>query len=152
MYCALDITSLGLTSTKSFYNGVRLPTVRGSGELVKPSSTDGGGVDGRGGYMSVGKAVKEALWFRKLGGDLGLDLETVLIYCNNQRAMRLLKHPIASQQSKHIDVIHHFAQKRMAQKEVEIAYCKTEDMKANTLTKALAPGNFLKCKRKLGIA
>ncbi|GAQ92268.1 Transposon-encoded protein [Klebsormidium nitens] len=100
-------------------------------------------------YMSAENAVKEALWFHKHGGDLGLDLGTVLIHCDNQGAIRLLKHPIASQRSKHIDVIHRFAQKRVARKEVEFAYCKMEDMKADILTKALAPGKFLKCKKKL---
>ncbi|GAQ93443.1 hypothetical protein KFL_015360015 [Klebsormidium nitens] len=58
----------------------------------------------------------------------------------------------SGERSKHIDVIHHFARERLARKEVEFAYCKTEDMKAGILTKALAPGKFLKCKKELGIA
>lgn len=33
--------------------------------------------------MSLSGAVKEALWFRELGGDLELDLGTVQIYCNS---------------------------------------------------------------------
>ncbi|GAQ88626.1 hypothetical protein KFL_004450130 [Klebsormidium nitens] len=36
--------------------------------------------------------------------------------------------------------------------EVELAYCETEDMKADILTKALAPGKFLNCKKEIGIA
>ncbi|GAQ93355.1 hypothetical protein KFL_014650010, partial [Klebsormidium nitens] len=39
-------------------------------------------------YMSAAQAVKEALWFRKLGGDLELDFGTVLIYGDNQGAIR----------------------------------------------------------------
>ena len=96
--------------------------------------------------MSAGQAVKEALWFRKLAGDLGLDLSMVQIYCDNQGAIRLLKHPIASQRSKHIDVIHHFARERVARKEAGFAYCRTKDMKADIRTKTLAPGKLLKCK------
>jgi hypothetical protein len=103
-------------------------------------------------YLSAAQAVKEAMWFRKLGGDLGLDLGTVQIYCHNQGAIRLLKHPIASQRSKHIDVIHHFARERVARKEVGFAHCRTEDMKADIMTKALAPGKFKKCKSDIGIA
>ncbi len=102
-------------------------------------------------YLSAGQAVKEALWFRKLGADLGLDLGHVQIYCDNQGAIQLLKHPIASQRSKHIDVIHHFARERVARKEVNFVFCKTEDMKADILTKALTPGKFKKCRKEIGI-
>ncbi|GAQ93307.1 hypothetical protein KFL_014310010, partial [Klebsormidium nitens] len=104
-------------------------------------------------YMSAAQAVKKALWFCKLRGDLGLDLRTGQIYCHNHvRAIRLLKHPIASQRSKHIEVSYHFARERVARKEVAFAYCRIEDMKADILTKALAPGKFKKCKSEIGIA
>jgi hypothetical protein len=56
-------------------------------------------------YMGAAAAVKEALWFRKLAGDIGLDIGGVQILCDNQGAIELLKHPIASQRSKHIDVL-----------------------------------------------
>jgi hypothetical protein len=102
-------------------------------------------------YISAGQAVKEALWFRKLGADLGLNLGHVQIYCDNQGTIQLLKHPIASQRSKHIDVIHHFARERVARKEVNFIFCRTEDMKVNILTKALALGKFKKCKKEIGI-
>jgi hypothetical protein len=95
--------------------------------------------------------LKEALWFRKLGVDLGLELGHVQIYCDNQGAIQLLKHPIASQRSKHIDMIHHFARERVARKEVNFVFCRTEDMKADILTKALAPGKFKKCRKEIGI-
>ncbi|GAQ93354.1 hypothetical protein KFL_014640010 [Klebsormidium nitens] len=54
--------------------------------------------------------------------------------------------------SKHIDVIHHFARERVARKDVALAYCGTEEMKADIMTKALAPGKFKKCKSQIGIA
>jgi hypothetical protein len=60
-------------------------------------------------YMGAAAAVKEALWFTKLAGDIGLEIGGVQILCDNQGAIKLLKHPIALQRSKHIDVLHHFA-------------------------------------------
>ena len=63
-----------------------------------------------------------------------------------------MKHPIASQRSNHIDAIHNFARERVARKEVAFAYCGTEDMKADIMTKALASGKFKKCKSGIGIA
>ena len=49
-------------------------------------------------------------------------------------------------------MIHHFARERVARKEVAFAYRRTEDMKGDIMTKALAPGKFKKCKSEIGIA
>ena len=103
-------------------------------------------------YMSAAAAAKEALWFRKLGHDLGLDFGTVKIYCDNQGSIVLLKHPIASQRSKHIDVIHHFVRERVARREIEYEYLNTNDMKADILTKPLTVTKFAKCKAEIGLA
>jgi hypothetical protein len=84
-------------------------------------------------YMGAAAAVKEALWFRKLAMDIGFEIGGVQILCNNQGAMKLLKHPIALQRSKHINVSHHFAEERVARREVEFVYCPKGEMAANSL-------------------
>jgi hypothetical protein len=103
-------------------------------------------------YLSAAQAVKEALWMRKLMRDLGFDGQCVAIGCDNQGAMRLLRHPIASQRSKHIDVIHHFARERVARGEVEFTYVATSDQWADILTKALPGPKFVLCRTKIGLA
>lgn len=40
----------------------------------------------------------------------------------------------------------------MARKKVKFAYCRTEDVNADIMTKALAPSKFKKCKGKIEIA
>ena len=66
-------------------------------------------------YMAAAHAVKEALWLRKLLADFGKAGNTaVQLWGDNQAALKLLKHPIASNRSKHIDVIYHFARERVA--------------------------------------
>ncbi|GAQ93640.1 hypothetical protein KFL_017460010 [Klebsormidium nitens] len=132
-----------VTWTRSGPQRDTLPDIWGGGELVEQAAANGGGLEAE--NMRAAKAVKEALWFCKLGEDLELDLGTVQIYCDYQGAIRLLKHPIASYRSKHFDEIHHFAWERVARKKVAFAYCKTEDVKADIMTKALAPGNFKMC-------
>jgi hypothetical protein len=57
----------------------------------------------------------------------------------------LLKHPIASQRSTHIDVLHHFARERVARREVEFIYCPTGEMAVDFLTTAVPVGKFKKC-------
>jgi len=48
-------------------------------------------------------------------------------------------------------VIHHFAKEQVACKEVNFVFCRTKDMKADILTKALALSKFKKCRKEIGI-
>jgi hypothetical protein len=94
-------------------------------------------------YMGAAAAVKKALWFRKLASDIGMKMDTVTILCDNQGAVKLLKHPIASQRS--------IARERVARKEVEFVYCPTGEMAADFLTKAVPAGKFKKCCEMVGL-
>jgi len=102
-------------------------------------------------YMAAAQAVKEALWLRKLIMEFELQFGTMRIYSDNQGAIKLLKHPVASVKSKHIDVIHHFARERVARKEVQFEYISTDLMIADCMTKALAASKFVFCCKGMGI-
>ena len=103
-------------------------------------------------YMAAADAVKEALWLRKLGADLQLDLGTIKILADNQSAIKLLKNPISSMRSKHIDVIYHFARERVARGDVSFEYVRTELNVADTLTKAVPEAKLAFCRMGMGIA
>jgi hypothetical protein len=46
--------------------------------------------------------------------DFGMNTAPVWIMCDNQGAIKLMKHAkVASMRSKHIDVIHHYVHKRV---------------------------------------
>jgi hypothetical protein len=102
-------------------------------------------------YMAAAHAVKEALWLRKLMADFGDVSRTFKICCDNQSAITLLKHPISSMRSKHIDVIYHFARERVARKEVCFEYISTEENIADCMTKALAEKKFAYCRDGMGL-
>jgi histidinol phosphatase-like PHP family hydrolase len=101
--------------------------------------------------MAAAHAIKEALWLRKLLPDFDLTIETVDINCDNQAALSLLKHPIASARSKHIDILYHFARERVARKEVSFKYCSTDSMLADSLTKPVSEHKLLVCCKGLGM-
>jgi len=103
-------------------------------------------------YMSAAAAVKEALWLRVLLAELGIDAKPMRVYCDNQGALKLLKHPIASQRSKHIDVLYHFAREKVMLNEVEFVYCATDSMVADIFTKPLNRSKFELCRAALGVA
>jgi len=97
-------------------------------------------------YMAAAAAVKEALWMRRLLSELGEDLSSIMIKADSQSAIKLLKNPIISMRSKHIDVIYHFARERVARKDVAFEYIRTDYMVAHALTKALPSAKFALCR------
>ncbi|KAJ9521136.1 hypothetical protein QJQ45_022831 [Haematococcus lacustris] len=93
-------------------------------------------------YMacSAAAAGKEGLWLRGVLADLSLGsavVQPVTIMCDNEAALTLVKHPIASARSKHIDVLHHFVRERVARGELVFNFCGSAANVADVFTKAL---------------
>ena len=101
--------------------------------------------------MAAAYAIKEALWLRTLLSDLGQESETITIRADNQSAIKLLKNPVFSMRSKHIDVIYHFAREREIRKDIGFDYISTEKMVADMLTKPLPSAKFYFCRKAMGI-
>ena len=102
-------------------------------------------------YIAIAAAVREALWLRQLLKDLSMGVDTVDIFADNQSAIKLVKNPVVSNRSKHIDVVYHFARERVTRKDVKIAYVKTDDMLADMLTKPVAKAKLDLCNRGIGM-
>ncbi|KAJ9507131.1 hypothetical protein QJQ45_004864 [Haematococcus lacustris] len=104
-------------------------------------------------YMAASAAAKEALWLRVLLADLsvGSAVEPVTIMCDNEAAITLIKHPIASARSKHIDVLHHFVRERVARGELVFKYLASGANVADAMTKALPGVKYEFCKSGMGM-
>lgn len=94
------------------------------------------------------------LWLRTLLSDLGVKTDTITINADNQGAIKLLKNPVFSMRSKHIDVIYHFARERVTRKDVTFKYIpsNTTEMVADALTKPLPAAKLAFCRTAMGIA
>jgi hypothetical protein len=103
-------------------------------------------------YMAAAFTVKEAIWLRLLLADLHLQSGTVPIKADNQSAIKILKNPVTSARSKHIDVAYHFARERVERKDVKFDYIRTEHMLADALTKPVSKSKFDFCVSGMGIA
>ena len=89
-------------------------------------------------YIAITHGAKEALWLRSLLSqlfDIVLDLMT--LFSDNQSAIQLTKDHQYHARMKHIDIWFHFIQYIVEGGSIRLIYCPTDDMTANTLTKAL---------------
>ncbi len=91
-------------------------------------------------YMASTQATKEAIWMTKVMKELEYmkEKKAMVIRCDNQGAISFTKNPTQHVRTKHINVQHHFVQKRVESGEVTFEYCLMEDMVADVLTKALS--------------
>jgi hypothetical protein len=89
-------------------------------------------------YVAATHAAKEAIWLRKLVGELFPSLLTpITLYCDNQSAIKLAQDDNYRARTKHIDLRYHFIRQAVATGAIDLVYCPTEDMAADNLTKAL---------------
>jgi hypothetical protein len=102
-------------------------------------------------YMAAAEAVKEGLWLRKLLADIGMGLQTITINADNQSALKLLKNPVTSLRSKHIDVLYHFARERVMRNDVAFEYVPTKHNVADVFTKALPEAKHKFCCACMGL-
>ena len=92
-------------------------------------------------YVAAAAAVKEVLWLRKLMGEMSGEMSREHLYGDDQTALVIMQQhtPGAAGRTKHIDVAYHFVRHTVLQGDIEAVFVKTEDMKADMLTKAV-PG------------
>jgi len=89
-------------------------------------------------YVAATHAAKEAIWLRKLLGELfPYLLMPTPLYCDNQAALKLATDDNYHARTKHIDLRFHFVRQTAASGALKLLYCPTEDMIADMLTKAL---------------
>ena len=106
-------------------------------------------------YIAAATAVKEALWLRKLCVDLRLSSDAgpcIEICADNQGAIKLLKNPIASHRTKHIDVAYRFARERVERGEVAFTFVGTAAMMADMLTKPVPIAKLAMCCEGIGMS
>jgi hypothetical protein len=89
-------------------------------------------------YIAATYVSKEALWLRSLILQLfGISLSTTTLFSDNQSAIALTKEHQDHAWTKHIDVQYHFIRWIIEEGKLGLIYCPTDELVADTLTKAL---------------
>ena len=89
-------------------------------------------------YVAATYAAKEAIWLRRLLGEVFQPLANpVTLYSDSQSAIALTRDGSYHARTKHIDIRYHFIRFVVQNGTINLIYCPTDDMTADTLTKAL---------------
>lgn len=104
-------------------------------------------------YMALSSATQEAIWLKEFGKELDSTLEkqTIVIACDNQSAIKLAETDGFRARSKHIDVRHHHIRDRIENGTIEVRYLPTEEMVADSLTKAVTGSKHNYCSERMGL-
>ena len=89
-------------------------------------------------YVAATHGMKEALWLRSLLSEIFEPIKPpTTLFSDNQSAIALTRDHQYHSRTKHIDVRYHFIRWVIEQGSLRLIYCPTDDMVADTLTKAL---------------
>ena len=103
-------------------------------------------------YIAATYASKEALWLRSLIAQLfDTSLTATTLFSDNQSAIALTKDHQYHARTKHIDIQFHFIRWIVENGSLRLIYCPTEEMVADTLTKALPSPKVKHFARELGL-
>ncbi|KZV56298.1 hypothetical protein F511_00295 [Dorcoceras hygrometricum] len=96
-------------------------------------------------YMAATEAIKEALWAKGFCEEMKISHGEVVIYCDNQSAIHLMRNPRFHERSKHIDIRLHFIREVIESGRIKVDKIGTEDNPADALTKSIPFGKFKHC-------
>jgi hypothetical protein len=103
-------------------------------------------------YVAATHATKEGLWLRSLLTQLfGPVSGATILFSDNQSAISLAKDHQYHARTKHIDIRFHFIRWVITEGTLRLIYCPTDDMVADTLTKALPSAKTKHFANELGL-
>ena len=113
-------------------------------------------------YMALTEATKELQWMRTLLVELGYsngnsnqksskESSPTDLFSDNQSAIQLARNPVSHTRAKHIDIRHHFVREAIQDKIIWVQYVPTEEMTADSLTKALSRDKHERCSARMGM-
>jgi len=89
-------------------------------------------------YVAAATVTKEALFMSNILLDMTGAKNVVDLNVDNQGALKLIKNPISSMRSKHIDIAYHFVRDRAGSGDIRFKYINTHENVADVFTKPLS--------------
>uniref|UniRef100_A0A146LH62 Retrovirus-related Pol polyprotein from transposon TNT 1-94 n=3 Tax=Lygus hesperus TaxID=30085 RepID=A0A146LH62_LYGHE len=103
-------------------------------------------------YMGLTEGSKEAIHLQRLLSEImKSDGQPIVIYNDNQSALKLSMNHMFHNRTKHIDIKHHFVRECIENAQVILEYMPTNKMPADMLTKSLCQVKHYACMEGLGM-
>lgn len=103
-------------------------------------------------FMAATSAACQGIWLHKVLSQISeVKAGPVVLYIDNKSAIDLSKNPVFHGRSKHIDVRYHFIRECVEKGAIIIKHVRTEEQRADVLTKALHTAKFEKMRDLLGV-
>jgi hypothetical protein len=102
-------------------------------------------------YMALFYCSRQAMWLKTMLTELGMPLNAVPIYRENQGAIFNASNPVQEKRMKHINIQYHYIGECVQDGQVELYYVKGINNPANLFTKNLGPIKFSKFRSQLGL-
>lgn len=104
-------------------------------------------------YKALANAAAEVAWVQNLLHELHVTIsEPPKLYCDNSGATYLCANPVYHSRMKHVALDYHFVREKVAAGSLRVFHINTADQPADTLTKPLPKGPFLKFRSKIGVS
>ena len=99
-------------------------------------------------YKSLASVVSEVSWLQTLLQHFEVELDSSMLFCDSQSAIYLAINPTFHERSKHMEIVCHFIQERVAQ---GLGHVKSQHQLVDLLTKPVSSSQFKNLMSKLGI-
>ena len=102
-------------------------------------------------YIAAGSYCTQLIWMNQMLSDYGINQKTMMVYCDNESEIDILKNLIQHSRTRHIDIRHHFIRDLVGEKILSLEHIATENQLANIFTKPLELTRFDSLQKSLGI-
>jgi histone deacetylase 1/2 len=93
--------------------------------------------------MGACDVVKELMWMSQLLKEMHYDVEMpIIVYIDNQSAMKIAQHDVDHTRTKHIDIKYHFIRDEIREKKICLQWISTQKQIADIFTKGLSHETF----------
>jgi hypothetical protein len=102
-------------------------------------------------FYAASEGSRDAIWFKALLDELGIDVGTITMYCDNASARSIIEDPENHRRSKHIAVHYFFVRDQQELGTIKMTKVSSHDNVADMFTKALPKRAFLRHRNGIGI-